>query len=124
MFYVFTIKFLRKDRNISLRRLSKMSNVSRPYLSNLEANRRLNPSIDTLSKIADALGVDIKDLFYSELELEKLKKVLNKRVVKYGLRSRKVLEISRVVDLLVNLEMRERMKNQKELAALKNKASV
>ena len=124
MFYVFTIKFLRKDRNISLRRLSKMSNVSRPYLSNLEANRRLNPSIDTLSKIADALGVDIKDLFYSELELEKLKKVLNNRVVKYGLRSRKVLEISRVVDLLVNLEMRERMKKQKELATLKNKASV
>lgn len=116
MFYVFTIKFLRKDRNISLRRLSKMSNVSRPYLSNLEANRRHSPSMDVLAKIADALSVDIKDLFYSELELEKLKKILNIRVAKYGLRSKKTLEISRIVDLLVNLEMRERMKKQKELS--------
>ena len=115
MFYVFTIKCLRKDRNISLRRLSKMSNVSRPYLSNLEANRRHSPSMDVLAKIADALSVDIKDLFYSELELEKLKKILNIRVAKYGLRSKKTLEISRIVDLLVNLEMRERMKKQKEL---------
>jgi len=115
MIYVFTIKFLRKDRNISLRKLSKMSNVSRPYLSNLEANRRHSPSMDVLAKIADALGVDIKDLFYSELELEKLKKILDRRVEKYGLRSKKVMEVSRVVDLLVNLEMRERMKKKKEL---------
>jgi len=92
-----------------------MSNVSRPYLSNLEANRRHSPSMDVLAKIADALDVDIKDLFYSELELEKLKKILNRRIEKYGIRSKKVMEISRVVDLLVNLEMRERMKNKKEL---------
>jgi len=71
--------------------------------------------MDVLAKIADALDVDIKDLFYSELELEKLKKILNRRIEKYGIRSKKVMEISRVVDLLVNLEMRERMKNKKEL---------
>lgn len=108
MIYVFTIKFLRKDRHLSLRKLSKMSDISRPYLSNLEANRRYNPSLDTLGKIADALGVDIKDLFYSELELESLKKELDNRISKYGLRSKKVLEVSRVVDLLVNLEMKKR----------------
>lgn len=108
MMYVFTIKFLRKDRHISLRKLSKMSNVSRPYLSNLEANRRFNPSMDTLGKIADALGVDIKDLFYSELELESLQAELDNLILKYGLGSKKVLEISRVVDLLVNIEMKKR----------------
>lgn len=108
MLYVFTIKFLRKDRHISQRKLSKMSGVSRPYLSNLEENRRFNPSMDTLGKIADALGVDIKDLFYSELELGALQQELDNHVIKYGLRSKKVLEISRVVDLLMNLEMKKR----------------
>jgi len=44
-----------------------------------------------------------------------LKKILDRRVEKYGLRSKKVMEVSRVVDLLVNLEMRERMKKKKEL---------
>lgn len=108
MFYIFVIKFLRKDRHLSLRKLSKLSDISRPYLSNLENNRRFNPSMDTLGKIADALGVDIKDLFYSELELEPLQEELDRRVERYGLRSKKVLEISRIVDLLMNLEMKKR----------------
>lgn len=45
-----------------MRRLSLMVDVSYPYLNRIE-NGRVAVTIDVLEKIADGLGVRVRDLF-------------------------------------------------------------
>ncbi|MFZ0446436.1 MAG: helix-turn-helix transcriptional regulator [Bacillus sp. (in: firmicutes)] len=56
------IREIRKARNISLSQLSKKTNISKSYLSNIERNIQTNPSIGILTKISDALDADIQEL--------------------------------------------------------------
>lgn len=100
---VFVIKQIRESKGISQYRLSQMTDISRTYIRNLENNKKCNPSLYILSLIAEALEVDIKDLFYTKLDVEKLRKKLHKRINKYGLNSKEVLEVSQIIDLLTNL---------------------
>lgn len=104
---VFVIKEIRLKKNISLRRLSLMTNISRTYLRELENNKRVNPTLRILSDIAEALEVNIKDLFYTELDIEDLKEEMYRRIDEYGLNSNEAMEISRIIDLLVNIKMRK-----------------
>ena len=109
---VFVIKKIRIEKNITLYGLSKKTGISRTYLRSLENNKKSNPTINTLSTIADALNVNIKDLFYSEIEIENLRKEMYKRIDKYGINSKEVLEISQIIDLLVNIKMNEKKTSQ------------
>ena len=84
-----------------------MTGISRAYLFDLENNRRTNPTTDTLQKIANALKVNVEKLFYSELDLNTLKQVLNNRIAKYGINSNEVLEVSQVIDLLLIIDMKK-----------------
>lgn len=104
---VFVIKEIRLKKNISLRHLSLMTNISRTYLRELENNKRVNPTIRILSDIAEALEVNIKDLFYTELDIDDLKEEMYRRIDEYGLNSNEAMEISRIIDLLVNIKMRK-----------------
>lgn len=104
---VFVIKQLRERKNISQYQLSQMTDVSRTYIRNLENNRRCNPSIHILSLIANALNVNIKELFYSDVEIENLKQEMYRRINKFGINSKEVIEISQIIDLLVNIKMSE-----------------
>lgn len=52
---------IRRERTLSQEELSFRSGLTRAYLSGLEAGRR-NPTIVSLGKIADALGVDVESL--------------------------------------------------------------
>lgn len=104
---IFVIKQLRESKNISQYQLSQMTDISRTYIRNLENNKKCNPTINILSLIADALDVNIKDLFYSAIELETLRKEMHCRIDKFGLDSKEVLEISQIIDLLVNIKMNE-----------------
>ena len=104
---VFNIRNIRKSKKISLRKLSDMSGISRAYLYDLESNRRFNPTMFILQKIAEVLEVDIKDLFYSLNELDILKEEMYQKIDKYGRNSKEVLEVSQVVDLLINIKMNE-----------------
>lgn len=103
---VFNIRNIRKSKKISLRKLSDMTGISRAYLYDLESNRRFNPTLFILQKIAEVLEVDIKDLFYSLNELDNLKEEMYRRIDKYGINSKEVLEISQIIDLLVNVKMK------------------
>ena len=105
--FVFNIKRIREKKNISIRKLSHMTDISRTYLSNLENNKRVNPTLSALYSIATALNVDVKDLFYSDIELSKLKKEMYKRIDKYGINSPEALEISQIIDLLINIDLRK-----------------
>ena len=55
------LKMLRLKRKLSQGELSKRLNVDRAYISNIE-NGRMNPTLSTLEKIAQALKVSIKEL--------------------------------------------------------------
>lgn len=105
--YIFSIKNIRKSKQISLNKLHKITGISRSYLFDLENNRRFNPTLEMLEKIALALDTDIKDLFYSLNEIEKLKEDLYIKIEKYGIHSNEVLEASQIIDLLINIKMKE-----------------
>lgn len=105
--FIFNIKKIREKKNISIRKLSQMTDISRTYLSNLENNKRVNPTLSTLYSIATALNVDVKDLFYSEIELNKLKYEMYERIKKFGINSSEVLEVSQIIDLLINIDMKK-----------------
>lgn len=105
--YIFAIKPLRKSRNISLYELSNLTGVSRTYLRNLENNKSFNPTLFILDKIAKALNVTIKDLFYYDNDIEDLREEMNIRIEKFGIHSKEVLEVSQVIDLLINIKMNE-----------------
>ena len=69
---------LRARKKITQENLAEMVNYSPNHLSKLESGRT-NPSFDLLVKIADALDVDISELFkFKEAEsLEQIKTKLN-----------------------------------------------
>lgn len=104
---VFNIKRLREKQNISIRKLSLLTGLSRTYLSNLENNKRVNPTLSSLSAISTVLNVDIKELFYSDIELNKLKEEMYDRIDKFGIDSPEALEVSQIIDLLINIDMRK-----------------
>lgn len=104
---IFAIKPIRKNKNLTLYELSKRTGISRTYLRNLENNKSFNPTLFILEKIAEVLEVPIKNLFYSTDEIEKLKEEMYIRMDKYGLDSKEVLEVSQVIDLLINVKMKK-----------------
>lgn len=57
------IRRIRKSKKMSINALSKESKVSLGYLSDLENNKFTNPTMDKLSKIANALNVSVSDFF-------------------------------------------------------------
>lgn len=102
---IFNIKNIRKNKEISLNRLHEMTGVSRAYLYDLENNRRFNPTLFILEKIAEVLEVNIKDLFYSSNDIDNLKEEMYRRIDEYGIDSKEALEVSQVIDLLINIKM-------------------
>ena len=57
-----SIRFLRKQRNLTLAELSMRSGLTTAYLSMIERGKR-QPSMQSIQKIADALQVD-KEVFW------------------------------------------------------------
>ena len=103
---IFVIKMLRTSKNITLYKLSKETGLSRTYLRNLENNKTFNPTLRVLEKIANALNVNIKQLFYSLNEIEPLRKEMYRRINIYGLGSKEVMEVSQIIDLLINVKFK------------------
>lgn len=57
------IRNIRKNKKISINKLSKITGISLGYLSDLENNKAKNPSIEKLESIAKALNVSVNDFF-------------------------------------------------------------
>ncbi len=53
----------RKEKNISQDRLSKEAGVAYNTIVKIESGENPNPTVDTLERIAEALGVSIEKLF-------------------------------------------------------------
>lgn len=105
--FVFIVKDIRKSKKVSLNKLSEKTKISKSYLHELENNRKFSISLDKLYRIASVLDVNIKDLFYTSYDIENLRKELNNRINSYGLGSKETLEISKLIDLLVNITFKE-----------------
>ena len=105
--FVFVVKNIRENKKISLNKLSEETRISKSYLHELESNKKFNISLDKLYKISTALDVNIKELFYTSLDVETLRKELHNRINEYGLSSDQVMEISKLIDLLVNINFKE-----------------
>jgi transcriptional regulator with XRE-family HTH domain len=56
------LKRVRKEKGFSQLELAKRSRVAQGYISELEAGREKNPGIETLRKLAKALGVPVAEL--------------------------------------------------------------
>jgi len=56
------LKKLRKQKGLSQDRLSKLADVSYNTVIKLESGRITNPTIETLQKLAKALGVSVDKL--------------------------------------------------------------
>jgi len=56
------IKKLRKQRNLSQDKLSKLADISHNTIIKIESGAIQSPTMDTASKIAKALGVSLDDL--------------------------------------------------------------
>lgn len=106
---IFRIKEVRNKKGVSLKTLSKKTKISRGYLFDLENNRKSNPSIQILFDIAEALNVNIKELFYTKFDIEDLKLKLYESINNNGLNAENTLEISRLIDLLINIKMKEEL---------------
>src|SRR5215204_5277344 len=68
------VKRLRTERRLTQAELAFYSKTSQPTINQIETGKR-NPSAETLIKIANALGVEVVDLFpkaQSQLSLEEL----------------------------------------------------
>lgn len=56
------IRNFRQEKGISQDRLSKLADLSLNTIVNIESGGNPNPTIETLNKIANALGVKVDDL--------------------------------------------------------------
>lgn len=56
------MKELRKEKQISILKLSVESGISRSHLFYIESKRTI-PSLETLAKIAHAMNLQLKDFF-------------------------------------------------------------
>lgn len=56
------IKKLIEEKNTTAYMVAKKGKISNSYLSDLLNNKRKNPSIDALKKIADGLDVSVQEL--------------------------------------------------------------
>ena len=55
------LRLIRKENKLTLKGLSQLSELSVPYLSDMERGV-VNPSVDTLQKVAKAYKISVKDL--------------------------------------------------------------
>lgn len=60
------IKKFRKEKGLTQLKLSINSGVSKDYITSIECGKR-TPSLKRLILIADALGVEVKELFSHEI---------------------------------------------------------
>ncbi len=58
------IRKIRKEKGMTLVKLSELSGVSVGYLCHLEKGSRKNPSIEIMEKISIALNKSITEIFF------------------------------------------------------------
>ena len=55
------------ERDITINKLSNMSGVTQSTVNNIVSGRNNSPTISTIKKLCDGLGITIEEFFHSEL---------------------------------------------------------
>ena len=71
------IRYLRNLQGMTQEQLGTIANLSYKYLGSIERGEK-NPSIDNLEKIAEALKVELHELFLFEHETDDIKELKKK----------------------------------------------
>jgi XRE family transcriptional regulator of biofilm formation len=75
------IQDLRTKKGITLTGFSKLSGVSKSYLSFIERGKQNNPSIEVIEKLAYALDVDVHEILGEQHRSKKRVEHLDKEVI-------------------------------------------
>ena len=62
--YCNQLKFLRKEKGLTITKLAELTGLSAGYICHLENGSRTNPSIETMEKIASVLNKSILEVFF------------------------------------------------------------
>lgn len=81
MFNKNKVELLRKRNGWSKYRLAKEANMAQSTLHDIVSGKNVNPRMDTISKIADALGVSVNE-FFDEEDNESIKEKTDKSIEK------------------------------------------
>ena len=57
-----TLRKLREAKGLSQEKLARLSDVANNTIIKIEAGKNQNPTLETLKKVAKALGVSVDDL--------------------------------------------------------------
>ncbi|WP_315074204.1 helix-turn-helix transcriptional regulator [uncultured Clostridium sp.] len=66
------INALAKERNITKYRISKNSGVAQTSLCEIVSGKNSNPTIETIEKIANGIGISVSELMKKAEELEQI----------------------------------------------------
>ena len=66
------VKKIRIEKKLSMTELAEKAGVAKSYLSSLERNIQVNPSVQFLEKIAGVLNVPLNDLLHDTPEINYL----------------------------------------------------
>ncbi len=109
--FIFLIKDIREEKELSLYELSKNTNISYSYLFDLENNKKDNPSLKVMHKISLALEKNIKDLYVATSDIETVRNWMHESIEKNGIHHPKTYKYSHLLDKLLNILQEE--KNRK-----------
>jgi len=83
---------LRKEKGLSASELARRSNISQPYLSQLETGENNNPTTNLLEKLAKGLNIDYFDLLARTEKLSKEDAEYRKSIYEDSIKSKKELD--------------------------------
>ncbi len=78
-----TIYELRKQRGLTLSELAKRSKISKSYLSSIERNLNLNPSIQVVNRIAKVLEVEL-DAFLNPVKSSAVQQDIDQDLIDFA----------------------------------------
>lgn len=58
------LKNIREKKGLTIEKLAELAGISTGYLCHLERGSRKNPSIRVMKNIAEALNIDIEEIFF------------------------------------------------------------
>lgn len=85
--FIFLIKEIRIKKGITQEELSRRTGITQNYLSELENNKKKNPSFETVLKISLALGEEIRKIYIASSDIEEMKKKMNELIEEKGIDS-------------------------------------
>lgn len=97
------LKRLREEKGLSITKLSRLTGVSKSYLSLIERDIHKNPGLDILTRIAKTLGVTVPDLVEKEAAVETEPSNPSKQRIKSTLK----LEIELTEDQLTSQKLKQ-----------------